>query len=186
MIRKGIHPTAVIDFQGTLELPESAILEPNCVFYGGPAARVRIGENNIFYPNCVLRIDQGFVETGEETSFGPSCMIYEPRGGLTIGSHCMIAGGVLISGVNHGSGRLDIPMRRQPAEALPITIGDDVWIGMGACILPGVTIGRGAIIGAGAVVTASIPELSVAIGVPCRVVRTRDENDRPGQVSLAT
>jgi len=176
MIRKGINPTAVIDFQGRLELPESTVIEPLCVFYGGPKASLVVGMNNIFYPSCVVRIEFGDIRTGDETSFGPGCIIYEPRGGLTIGSHCLIGGGVMISGVNHGTERLDIPMRTQPSRVGEIVIEDDVWIGMGSKILPGVVIGRGAIIGAGSVVTKSIPPYSIAMGVPCKVTRKRDEN----------
>jgi acetyltransferase-like isoleucine patch superfamily enzyme len=85
----------------------------------------------------------------------------------------MIGGGTLISGVEHGYARRDIPMRHQPPESKPVRIEDDVWIGMGVKLLPGVTIGKGAIIGAGSVVTRSIPAYSIAIGAPCRVVRER-------------
>lgn len=55
--------------------------------------------------------------------------------------------------------------------ALPITIGDGCWIGGGVIILPGVNIGNGSVIGAGSVVTKDIPENSVAVGNPCRVIR---------------
>lgn len=55
--------------------------------------------------------------------------------------------------------------------ALPITIGDGCWIGGGVIILPGVSIGNGSVIGAGSVVTKDIPENSVAVGNPCRVIR---------------
>lgn len=57
---------------------------------------------------------------------------------------------------------------------LPVRIEDNVWIGGGAIILPGVTIGRGSTIGAGSVVTRSIPAGCVAVGNPCRVIRRLD------------
>jgi maltose O-acetyltransferase len=56
----------------------------------------------------------------------------------------------------------------------PVTIGDDVWIGAKASILPGVTIGRGAIVGTGAVVTKDVPEFAVVAGVPARVLHVLD------------
>lgn len=173
MIRKGIHSTTVIDFQGRLEIPESTVIEPNCVFYGGPSASLLLGANNIFYPGCLVRIEFGEMRTGEETSFGPGCIIYEPRGGLTIGNHCLIGGGTMFSGVQHGLERLDVPMRKQTPVVGEIVIEDDVWIGMGAKILPGVVIGRGSVIGAGSVVSGPIPAYSVAMGVPCKVKRKR-------------
>ena len=61
--------------------------------------------------------------------------------------------------------------------ALPVEIGDNVWIGGGSIILPGVTIGENSVIGAGSVVTRSIPANSVAVGNPCRVVRCFDVKD---------
>ena len=173
MIRKGIHASVVIDFLGELQLPQSTIIEPLSVIYGGSDAKLSFGERNILYPGCVVRIEKGEMNTGEEVSFGPGCQIYEPRGGLKIGAHCMIGGGTLICGVNHGYAQFEIPMRQQPTVVLPITIEDDVWIGMGAKILPGVTIGTGSIIGAGSVVTHDIPRYSVAVGIPCKVVKAR-------------
>lgn len=55
--------------------------------------------------------------------------------------------------------------------ALPITIEDNVWIGGGAILLPGVTIGKGSVVGAGSVVTRDVPQYCVAVGNPCRVIR---------------
>jgi len=173
MIRTGIHSSAIIDFAGNLTLPQTTIIEPLTVIYGGAEASIVLGEKNILYPGCIFRIEKGHLVTGEDVSFGPACQIYEPRGGLEIGSHCMIGGGTMISGVNHGYARTDIPMRKQPALAQPIIIEDDVWIGMGVILLPGVTIGTGSIIGAGSVVTKNIPSYSIAMGTPCKVVKQR-------------
>lgn len=173
MIRKGIHQSAVIDFDGELVLPLSLIIEPLVSIYGGKNAKLVFGEMNTIYPGCSIRIDKGQMKTGDEVSFGPGCHIYEPRGGLSIGNNCMIGGGCLISGVNHGYSALDIPMRLQLSQELPIMIEDDVWIGMGVVILPGVRIGSGSIIGAGSVVTRDIPAFSIAMGTPCRVIKKR-------------
>jgi len=173
MIRTGTHPSAVIDFSGQLTLPESTIIEPLVVIFGSATATLSLGEMNILYPGCVIRIDKGHMATGEDVSFGPGCQIYEPRSGLTIGNHCMIGAGTLISGVSHGHGEIDVPMRNQLAISLPIVIEDNVWIGMGVILLPGVTIGSGSIIGAGSVVTNDIPPNSIAFGIPCKVTKKR-------------
>ena len=175
MIRAGTHPSAIIDFAGELTLPKTTIIEPLVVIYGSISAKLILGEKNILYPGCVIRIDKGCMSTGEDVSFGPGCQIYEPRSGLTIGSHCMIGGGTVISGVSHGHARMDVPMRDQPAISLPIVIEANVWIGMGVKLLPGVTIGSGSIIGAGSVVTTDIPANSIATGVPCRVTKKRGQ-----------
>ncbi len=88
---------------------------------------------------------------------------------VRIGDNVMIGPNTLISTVNHP---LDPAGRRQHLGiARPVTIGNDVWIGGNATILPGVTIGDNVVIGAGAVVARDIPSNSLALGVPARVVK---------------
>lgn len=174
MIRKGIHTSSVVESFGQMFLPESTIIEPLAVVYIGERGRLALGEMNIIYPGATFRIDQGWMETGREVSFGSGCHIYEPRAGLVIGDHCMIGGGVMICGVNHGYASMDVPMRHQPAESAPIIIGRDVWIGMGAIILPGVKLGDGSIVGAGAVVTSDVAPGAVVSGIPARIAKHRE------------
>lgn len=173
MIRTGIHATATVDVMGQAVIPETTIMEPQSVIYVGPDGRLELGARNILYPHCSIRIDKGWMRTGVDVSFGPGVMIYEPRAGLEIGDHCMIAGGTAICGVAHGTDSVDIPMRQQPARAAKIVIENDVWIGMRAVIMPGITIGAHSIIGAGSVVTRDVPPRSVAWGTPCEVRQTR-------------
>lgn len=173
MIRKGIHPSAVVEHHGPVSIPETTIIEPLAVVFIGERGRLELGDMNTIYPGATIRIDQGWMKTGKEVSFGSGCHIYEPRAGLVIGDYCMIGGGALICGVNHGYAARDIPMRRQTFKAEPVVIGHDVWVGMGAIVLPGVTIGDGAIVGAGAVVTADVPPGAVVQGVPAKPVKSR-------------
>src|SRR5205814_9956626 len=91
-----------------------------------------------------------------------------------IGRHCLIAAGVSIA--DYAGHPLDADARRRgltsPLEAVrPVEIGDDVWIGSGAAILKGVSIGDRAVIGAHAVVTRDVPSDSVVAGNPARTVR---------------
>jgi maltose O-acetyltransferase len=69
-------------------------------------------------------------------------------------------------------------LRRKQEYGRPIDIGSDVWVGAGALVLPGVSIGSRSVIGAGSVVTRDIPEGVFAAGNPCRVIREVSENDR--------
>jgi acetyltransferase-like isoleucine patch superfamily enzyme len=175
MIRRGIHPSAIVDILGQASIPETTILEPLTVITVGTEGRLTLGEKNTLYPHVSIRIDKGWMTTGKEVSFGPGVSIYEPRAGLQIGDFCMIAGGVTICGVSHGAERTDIPMRQQAAVAGKIVLEDDVWLGMRVIVMPGVTIGRGAIIGAGSIVTRDIPPYAVAWGSPCVVQRSRKD-----------
>lgn len=173
MIRTGIHPSAVVERLGPVSIPDSTVIEPLAVVYIGERGELQLGAMNIIYPGATIRIDQGWLKTGREVSFGPGCHIYEPRAGLTIGDNCLIGGGTLICGVNHGHTLEATPMRRQPVETAPIVIADNVWIGMGAIILPGVTIGEGAVVAAGAVVTHDVAARDVVGGIPARHMKCR-------------
>lgn len=93
---------------------------------------------------------------------------------VRIGTFAIIGEFTSIRDANHGT-EMGTPMRLQPHTSAPITIGRDVWIGRGCCILPGVTIGDGAIIGANSVVTKDIPSHTLAAGAPATVLRERQK-----------
>ena len=85
---------------------------------------------------------------------------------------------VVILGVNHRFDDCERPMIEQGYhDRKPVAIGDDVWIGTRAIILPGVRIGRGAIVAAGAVVTRDVNEFDIVGGNPARVIRSRLRRD---------
>ena len=92
------------------------------------------------------------------------------RGGITIDDDVMLAANVQLLSNNHDE------YDRQVLICKPIHIKRGAWIGAGASILPGVTVGEYAIVGAGAIVTKDVPDYSVVVGSPARVVKTLDEN----------
>ncbi len=95
---------------------------------------------------------------------------------ITIGSHVMFGPNVTVATAGHP---VEPNLRsRQAQYNLPVNIGDNVWIGAGSVILPGVTVGDNTVIGAGSIVTKDIPANVVAYGNPCRVVREIGERDR--------
>jgi acetyltransferase-like isoleucine patch superfamily enzyme len=91
-------------------------------------------------------------------------------GGITIGDRVMIGSHAAISSVTHDYAADDM---YESVVTKPISIGNDVWIGTHALVLPGVTVGDGAVIGAGAVVTRDVPPGTIVAGVPARVIRER-------------
>ncbi len=92
---------------------------------------------------------------------------------ISIGAHALIAPNVFITDHNHNLARAQL-IDQQGCTSRPVVIGDDVWLGAGAVVLPGVTIGRGAVIGAGAVVTGNVPEYEIWVGVPARPIGRRE------------
>ena len=133
---------------------------------------ITLGEGVWVQDAAVINANRGQVTLGDRSWLGPFCLVYG-NGGVTIGANVLVAAHTTINTVSHESARCDIPINDQPVLTDPVVIEDDVWIGLNAVILQGVTIGRGAIVGAGAVVTKSIPAWSIAMGVPAKVVARR-------------
>lgn len=127
---------------------DSAWIQPP--FYCDYGSNIYLGQKVYFNFNCVV-LDVCEVRVGDYTLFGPAVQIY--------------AAGHPISPA----------LRRSVEFGKPVVVGSDVWVGGGAIICPGVTIGSRSVIGAGSVVTRDIPEGVVAVGNPCRVLREIDE-----------
>ena len=132
---------------------ESAWIQPP--FYCDYGSNIRLGQRVFFNFNCVV-LDVCQVTVGDFTLFGPAVQIYTA-------THPM-----------------DAELRRKQESGRPVAIGSDVWVGGGALILPGVTIGSRSVIGAGSVVTRDVPDAVFAAGNPCRVVRPVDEEPTGG------
>ncbi|MDR0658403.1 MAG: sugar O-acetyltransferase [Mediterranea sp.] len=125
------------------------------------------------------------IHIGDNVSVNMNCTFVDCNK-ITVGNRVLIASNVQIYTAAHPvelNERLTPGWTADSGEyfwrtfALPVTIGDDCWIGGGAIIVPGVTIGRGSVIGAGSVVTKDIPENSLAVGNPCRVIRKLNGHD---------
>lgn len=95
------------------------------------------------------------------------------RANIIIGDNVLIGPDVIINSGMHRYRDKDKLIRDQGHEIKPITIGNDVWIGAKAVIMPGVVIGDGSVIGAGSIVTRSLPPYSVAVGIPARIIKER-------------
>ena len=144
----------------------------NVKIYG--SKNITVGKNIVIYDNVYLDADK-FIEIGDYTHIDVFTTIYG-HGGVRIGKMCAIAAGVRIySQTNRYNFDPRLPIIKQPRKYAEVIIGDDVWIGANAVILPGVRIGDHSIIGAGAVVTKDIPENSIAVGVPAKVIKRRYE-----------
>jgi acetyltransferase-like isoleucine patch superfamily enzyme len=147
-------------------------LLPHEKIYSQPSGRIRLGKNCTLLPGAIVATYGGIIEIGDEVSINPNVIIYG-NGNVTIGSKTRIAAQTVIVSQNHIFTNPSIPIMEQGLSSKGIKIGSDVWIGAGVRILDGVEIGDGSVIGAGAVVTSDIPQYSVAVGVPAKVISKR-------------
>lgn len=120
-----------------------------------------------------------FSHAGARIGRGVYVGTYCSLGDVTLEDDVLLASGVSVSNgtSQHGIERLDVPIREQPGTWPRVTIGRDCWIGERAVVLA--DIGRQCVIGAGAVVVAPIPDCSIAVGVPAKVVRHREQSNLP-------
>lgn len=116
---------------------------------------------------------------GSGTSISGTCVISAVRS-VRLEENVLIARNVYISDHIHNFDTPGLPVMAQGVgKVLPVTIGRGAWLGQNVVICPGVSIGRGAVIGANSVVNSNIPEYSLAVGAPARVVRQFSESERP-------
>lgn len=127
----------------------SVTIEPP--FYCDYGSQIRVGTGVFMNFDCVI-LDCAAVEIGDRVMFGPGVHIYTATHPLPAAERV-----------------------KGPELAAPIRIGENVWIGGGAILCPGVTIGANTVVGAGSVVTKDLPAGVFAAGNPCRVIRQLEE-----------
>lgn len=163
---------------GTIEPARFAGIGTNVVFEDGALVfhpeNVLLGSNIYIGHYAILNgYHRGDLAIGDNTWIGQHCLLHG-AGGLRIGRNVGIGAGVRIITSEHVEEGREVPILFGNIATAPVAIEDDCDIGIGSIVLPGVTVGRGSIVGAGAVVTSDLPEYCVAVGVPARVMRTRD------------
>lgn len=135
--------------------------------------RVRL-EGNITIEKDVWFKGSATLEIGANTLVGRRTVI-GCNEKIRIGTDCLFGENVRIQDTDHRFDTTKKLIRKQGISTAPIRIGNDVWIGYGAVVTKGVTIGDGCVIGANSVVTHDIPPYSVAVGAPARVIKKRDQ-----------
>jgi acetyltransferase-like isoleucine patch superfamily enzyme len=140
-----------------------------------PRRRLTLGAGATLAPNVSLRNGER-ISIGARTQIGERVYLWagDESGRITIGEHCRFGPEVFVTASDYGL-LPDQPIAYQERQERDVVIGDDVWLGARAFIGAGVTIGSGCVVSAGSVVTKSLPENSVAVGVPARIVRRRED-----------
>lgn len=143
----------------------------NNFLYYGKRINIYLKKNSKIFENVKFQ-GNGKILLGENSTIGPNSII-DSNKRIMIGKNVLIADNVSLRDSDHNFSRIDIPINRQGINTNSIRIHDDVWIGQNVIITKGVKIGKGSVIGANSVVTKSIPEYSVAIGSPAKVIKSR-------------
>lgn len=139
---------------GRVELGNQVRILRDTIVETGAGGFLTVGEGTVIHPRCQLNAYVAPIQIGRDVGIGPNCAFYS---------------------YNHGFAPEET-IHDQPLKSKGgIQVGDSVWFGVGVIVLNGVSIGRGAVIGAGSVVTRDVPEGGIAVGVPARVVKLRDD-----------
>jgi acetyltransferase-like isoleucine patch superfamily enzyme len=160
-------------FRGRLQTDGIAFVCPGVQFEIGKDARVVLGRWSWLGHGTKVRAHEGEVLIGAKSVLGQECTISAYQH-VAIGRECIVADRVMLIDFDHGVVEVERPIRLQGIYKRDVNVGHNVWIGYGACILRGVTIGENSIVGTSAVVTKDLPENAVAAGVPATVIRMRE------------
>lgn len=160
-------------FRGRLHTDGIAFVGPEVTFEIGKHARVELGRWSWIGKGTKIRCHEGIVSIGAKSVLGQECTISAYQH-ISIGRECVIADRVMFIDFDHGMVEVERPIRLQGIYKRDVRVGHNVWIGYGACILRGVTVGDNSVIGTNAVVTKDVPDNAVVGGVPARIIRMRE------------
>ncbi len=165
------HGSGVFSPEQFARLGQGVVLEPGVLVFH--PEQIEIGDDVYVGHGSILK---GYFNNrmviGDGVWIGQQCFLHS-AGGITIGRNVGIGPGVKIITSTHGEEGRGKAILHSRLEFAPVRIEADSDIGVGAIILPGVTVGRGAQVGAGAVVTHDVPPYAVVAGAPARVLRLR-------------
>ena len=133
-----------------------------------PYRRFWLGRQSVVESYCCINNAVGDVTIGDHTRIGIHCTVIGP---VCIGNHVNLAQGITVTALNHNFEDVSKRIDEQGVSTKPVVIGDDVWIGANAVVLPGVTIGNHSVVAAGAVVTKDVPDHTLVGGVPAKVIK---------------
>jgi acetyltransferase-like isoleucine patch superfamily enzyme len=156
-----------------LRLDGIAFIGPRCELEVGRMGTLELGRWSWIGHGSKIRSHEGTVSIGAKTVLGQECTISSFQH-ISIGRECVIADRVMMIDFDHGMVEVERPIRLQGIYKRDVHVGNNVWIGYGACILRGVIVGDNAVIGTNAVVTKDVPANAVVGGVPARIIRMRE------------
>lgn len=133
-----------------------------------PYRKFSLGKYSVIESFSCINNAVGDVIIGDHTRVGLHNTIIGP---VTIGNHVNLAQGITVTALNHNFSDPAKRIDEQGISTTPVNIGDDIWIGANAVILPGVSIGNHSVVAAGAVVTKDVPPHSLVAGIPAKIIK---------------
>lgn len=158
-----------------IRIGDDVVVDDNCLLdaKGDANQGISIGKGVFLGRNTILSCKNGDIEMGEAANLGFNCEVFSASK-VTIGANALFAAYCYVIGGDHDRSDAALPVSQQRRTSAGVRVGAGVWMGAGAKVMDGVSIGDDAIIGAGAVVRADVPDRSVAVGIPAKIVGTRD------------
>jgi acetyltransferase-like isoleucine patch superfamily enzyme len=170
-------------FLENIQLGRNVYLDHGTYLHACPGG-ISIGDDSFVMHGSILHVfnfrdlPQAGIRLGKRCFVGERTVI-RGQGGVRIGDDVLIAPQVQILAIEHVVETSRVPIMHQGITGRGIVIEDGAWLGAGSIITDGVRVGRNAVVGAGAVVTHDVPDGTIAVGVPARVVRIIDDGDPP-------
>jgi len=159
-----------------IRIGDNVVVDDNCLVdaKGDSNHGITIGSGVFIGRNTILSCKNGDIEIEDGANIGFNCELFSASR-VRVGKDTLIAAYSYLIGGDHDAKDPSAPVLSQGRSSAGVSVGAGAWLGAGAKILDGVTIGDGAVVGAGAVVRDAVPPRAIAVGVPARVVGTRDE-----------
>jgi acetyltransferase-like isoleucine patch superfamily enzyme len=160
-------------YRGRLQMDGPCFVCPGVRLEIGRNATLHLGRWSWIGHGSKIRVHEGEVSIGAKTVMGQECTISAYQH-VSIGRECILADRVMLIDFDHGVVEVERPIRLQGIYKRDVRVGHNVWVGYGACILRGVSVGENSVIGTSAVVTRDVPANAVVGGIPARVLRMRE------------
>jgi acetyltransferase-like isoleucine patch superfamily enzyme len=168
-----------------IRIGDNVVIDDNCLLdaKGETNSGIAIGSGVFVGRNTILSCKNGDLALGDGVNIGFNCEVFSASR-VSIGPQTLLAAYCYVIGGDHDWSDPSRPVVDQARSSLGVTIGAGAWLGAGVKVLDGTSIGDGAIVGAGAVARGEIAAGAIAVGIPARVVSTREA--RAGSAPEAT
>jgi len=157
-----------------IRIGSNVVIDDHCLLdaKGDANAGIVVGDGVFVGRNTILSCKNGDIELGEGANLGFNCEVFSASR-VTVGPRTLLAAYCYLIGGDHDWSDPSKAVLEQTRHSRGVEVGEGVWMGAGAKVLDGVTIGSHAVIGAGSVVRESVPERAIAVGIPARIVGSR-------------